>query len=73
LAALRGTEVAPVLRGLVRRPVRRVVEDGMAARLATLPEAERARTLLDLVRRQVAAVLGHAGPADVDPERAFTD
>ncbi|RKN03007.1 type I polyketide synthase, partial [Streptomyces radicis] len=73
LAALRGAEVAPVLRGLVRGRARRVVEDGMAAHLATLPEAERARTLLDLVRRQVAAVLGHSGPADVDPERAFTD
>ncbi|WP_147255556.1 acyl carrier protein, partial [Streptomyces sp. PT12] len=67
-----------MLRGLVRGPVRRSVRTSAAAsgvlgRLETLSAADRHRTLLDIVRTEVAAVLGHAGPADVDPERAFTD
>ncbi|SDS63080.1 Acyl transferase domain-containing protein [Streptomyces sp. TLI_053] len=44
-----------------------------AARLAALPPAERDRALLDLVRREVAAVLGHPGPEAVAPDQAFKD
>ncbi|GHG95945.1 hypothetical protein Srubr_45730 [Streptomyces rubradiris] len=33
----------------------------------------RARALLDIVRRDTAAVFGHAGPDDVDPARSFKD
>ncbi|MGV9317267.1 SDR family NAD(P)-dependent oxidoreductase, partial [Streptomyces sp. NPDC003691] len=73
LAALRGTEVHPLLRGLVRGRVRRTVEGGLAARLAGLSPAERERTVLDLVRRQVAAVLGHDGPNAITPDRVFGD
>ncbi|MFF2545518.1 type I polyketide synthase [Kitasatospora sp. NPDC058063] len=44
-----------------------------ALRLAALPPAERDRALLDLVRREVAAVLGHPGPEAVGPDQAFKE
>ncbi|MGK5677440.1 acyl carrier protein, partial [Micromonospora sp. URMC 106] len=40
-------------------------------RLAALPPSEAEATLLDLVRSQVAAVLGHATVESVPPDRAF--
>ncbi|GAT71487.1 6-deoxyerythronolide-B synthase [Planomonospora sphaerica] len=43
------------------------------ARLASLPEAEQSRELLDLVRTHVAALLGYDDPAEVDAGRAFDD
>ncbi|GLZ36477.1 type I polyketide synthase [Actinokineospora sp. NBRC 105648] len=68
--------VPALLRGLVRGPVRRAVSlpaASFAANLAALPAGERDRVLLDLVRAQVAAVLGHASPDAVEPRRAFRD
>ena len=44
-----------------------------ATKLAGLPEAEREGRVLDLVRAEVAAVLGHASAARVDPEQAFKE
>ncbi|MGW4380752.1 type I polyketide synthase [Kitasatospora sp. NPDC004531] len=44
-----------------------------ALRLAALPPAERDRALLELVRREVAVVLGHPGPEAVEPDQAFKD
>ncbi|WP_435056394.1 type I polyketide synthase [Streptomyces venezuelae] len=73
--------IAPLLRGLVRGVARRSAagavtagaEPELRARLAGLAPAERDRALLDLVRTQVASVLGHAGPAAVESGRAFKE
>ncbi|WP_428836715.1 SDR family NAD(P)-dependent oxidoreductase, partial [Streptomyces bangladeshensis] len=42
-------------------------------RLAALPDGERARVLLDLVRDAIAAVLGYGSPAAVDTTRGLVD
>ncbi|MES4907303.1 type I polyketide synthase, partial [Streptomyces sp. NPDC000395] len=80
LAALRASADVPhLLRGLIRKTHRRAVvagsgtASGLAQRLAGLDGDQRTRTLVDLVRAQVAAVLGHAGPEAVDPDRPFQD
>ncbi|WP_405593445.1 type I polyketide synthase [Streptomyces sp. NBC_01092] len=48
-------------------------EGELARTLRALPPAEQDRTLLHVVQSQVAAVLGHASPAVIDPQRAFKD
>jgi NAD(P)-dependent dehydrogenase (short-subunit alcohol dehydrogenase family)/acyl carrier protein len=79
LAALRIQASAgmlpPVLRGLVRIPPRRAGAAGpsLAERLAGHGEAEQHQLLLDIARGQIAAVLGFAGPGEVDPQLAFKD
>ncbi|MGV4989217.1 beta-ketoacyl synthase N-terminal-like domain-containing protein, partial [Streptomyces sp. NRAIS4] len=63
-----------LLRGLAPVPARRVETGGsLAQRLAGVAEAERERIVLDAVREQVAAVLGHTSAAAIDAERAFKD
>ncbi|SCG79560.1 type I polyketide synthase, partial [Micromonospora humi] len=47
--------------------------DALTARLAGLPEAERRRQLLTLVRTQTAKALGYAGAGQVEPQTAFRD
>ncbi|MFB6887800.1 type I polyketide synthase [Kitasatospora sp. NPDC056327] len=44
-----------------------------ALALAALPPVERDRALLDLVRGEVAAVLGHPGPEAVGADQAFKE
>ncbi|MEU0941024.1 SDR family NAD(P)-dependent oxidoreductase, partial [Embleya sp. NPDC005971] len=70
-----------LLRGLVRiREVRRAVEttvvgqhNPLARELANVTTAEQTRILVDLVRANVAAVLGHGSTEAADAERAFKD
>jgi acyl transferase domain-containing protein/acyl carrier protein len=62
-----------VLRGLVRTPARGAAAGSLARRLAAAPEAERGELLVELVRGHAAAVLGHDGAGDVEPDRAFKD
>ncbi len=65
----------PVLSGLVRVPVPRAGERGgsLARRLVNTPEAEREGVVLEIVRAQVAAVLGHVSPEAIPEQRAFKD
>nr|AAX98185.1 polyketide synthase type I [Streptomyces aizunensis] len=71
--------VAPVFRSLLgasgRRAARTRTDGGtpLAERLTRLAGPEQDRALLDLVRAQVASVLGHASAEQVDPARAFKD
>ncbi|MEV0186047.1 SDR family NAD(P)-dependent oxidoreductase, partial [Streptomyces sp. NPDC050625] len=72
-----GPELPPLVRGLVR-PSRRVASGGagtsdLARRLAGLTEPERERLLVDLVRAEAAAALGHAGVEAVGVDRAFSE
>jgi rifamycin polyketide synthase module 7/8 len=76
-----GTSVPPLLRGLVRagRQTARSASGvdgaagGLARRLAGLAPARQEALLLDLVRAQVAVVLGHAGAGAVRVDAAFKD
>ena len=65
-----------ILGGLARVPPRRRTQEQRsvsAERLAATPEPERDSLLLDLVRRHLAAVLGHAGVDDVDQDQSFKE
>ncbi|MEU7909424.1 SDR family NAD(P)-dependent oxidoreductase, partial [Actinoplanes sp. NPDC049118] len=75
-AALRlRDEIPPMLRGLVRGPSRRAAAGSadLIRRLAALDPAAREATLVDLVRTQVAHVLGHPDTGRIDPGKAFQD
>src|SRR5204862_1729184 len=64
----------PLLRGLVRVPARRAVAVGsLARRIAETPEAERESAVLEVVRSQVASVLGHPSAEAVDPDTGFKE
>jgi polyene macrolide polyketide synthase len=68
--------VSPLLRGVVRVPVRQAsaVPDGSSARrLANMSTAERERIALELVRAEVATVLGHSAPEAIDVRRTFNE
>ncbi|MFE9770064.1 beta-ketoacyl synthase N-terminal-like domain-containing protein, partial [Streptomyces sp. NPDC005808] len=75
-----GTGLPPLFRALVRAPARRSLGAGQAVeassfaqQLAALAPEQAERTLLDLVRTHVAAVLGHATPDSVETGRAFRE
>nr|WP_275404959.1 type I polyketide synthase [Streptomyces sp. SID10815] len=85
LAAQAGDDQVPsMLRDLVRRPRRSIrtgVADGAGSaagqplvdRLATMPQPARQQALLDLVRADVATVLGRREQDAIAPDRAFKD
>ncbi|MGW0769416.1 type I polyketide synthase [Streptomyces sp. NPDC002676] len=71
--------VPPLLRDLVR-PARRTAQeqtdaDGTAlrGRLLGVPAEDRVRVLLDVVRGQVADVLGHTSADAIEPDQAFSE
>ncbi|WP_420115724.1 beta-ketoacyl synthase N-terminal-like domain-containing protein, partial [Micromonospora sp.] len=82
-AALRaqGQQLPALFRGLVRLPARRaaggpatpVTGSGLHRQLVTLDADDQHRLLLDLVRANVAAVLGHDSGTAVEPARAFKE
>ena len=65
----------PILRGLVSVSPQResAAAAALAAKLAALSEGEREGYLLEVVRGEVAAVLGRPSAAAVDPDMAFKD
>nr|APD71608.1 type I polyketide synthase 2 [Streptomyces sp.] len=79
----RRPEVPALLRGLAGRPARRTAapaagsgagaESSTARSLAALPQTERDAAVLDLVRTEIATVLGHTSAGRVDARRAFGD
>ncbi|MET9610663.1 SDR family NAD(P)-dependent oxidoreductase [Streptomyces sp. NPDC006512] len=70
----------PLFRGLVRTAARKAAagpdtsgSGGLAQRLSGLGQDEQSRVLLDLVRAQVATVLGHATPETIAAGRPFKE
>jgi NAD(P)-dependent dehydrogenase (short-subunit alcohol dehydrogenase family)/acyl carrier protein len=80
-----GGPVPPLLSGLVRTATRRTAAarpaasagpgsaDMLARTLAALDRDDAHQAVLDVVRTQVAAVLGHASAAEVGDEQSFKD
>ncbi|WP_326695902.1 SDR family NAD(P)-dependent oxidoreductase [Streptomyces sp. NBC_01754] len=70
-------ELPEVVRALADAAGDDPTDDGagsdLARRLAALPAGEHRPFLLTLVRTEAAAALGHAGPADIEPGRAFRE
>ncbi|MEV8410687.1 type I polyketide synthase, partial [Streptomyces niveus] len=73
-------QVPPMLRGLVRAPLRRTAHAAPAPvalsleeRLEAMRPGEKAPYLLEFVRTHVATVLGHDGPRDIEPGRGFAE
>ncbi|WP_338895244.1 SDR family NAD(P)-dependent oxidoreductase [Streptomyces sp. TG1A-60] len=65
-----GTEQRPGTRAEVTG---RAPASSYAERVRAMPEAERRRALLDLVRTHTATALGEGTAEDIEPDRGFTD
>jgi mycoketide-CoA synthase len=74
-AVARMGAVPPLLRGLVRAPAQRaqIGAGSLIARLANTPASEHEHTVLEVVRAEVATVLGHTSPELVETDRAFSE
>jgi acyl transferase domain-containing protein/acyl-coenzyme A synthetase/AMP-(fatty) acid ligase/acyl carrier protein len=72
---LRLSDVPPLLRGLVRAPMRRAASTARpwGDRLSGLRAADQEALLLDLIRSHIAVLLGYQSPSVVDAERGFLD
>ncbi|QCX80416.1 Phenolphthiocerol synthesis polyketide synthase type I Pks15/1 [Streptomyces sp. YIM 121038] len=78
-----GADVPPLFRGLIRAQVRRAAtaqagpaadgQESLAERLAGLGAEEREQALVDVVRDNVAAVLGYPSLESVDAAKAFKE
>ncbi|TCO60870.1 type I polyketide synthase [Actinocrispum wychmicini] len=66
------TSVPPILSELIRATPRKATTSGVTD-LTALPEAERARAALELVRSETARVLGHAGVSAIPAGQAFKE
>ncbi|MBP2327118.1 acyl transferase domain-containing protein/acyl carrier protein [Kibdelosporangium banguiense] len=75
VSKLRGDNVAPMFRGLVRATPRRRAEvvDDSWSRLGTMSPEERERALVDLVCGTAAAVLGHDSRNAIDARKGFIE
>jgi acyl transferase domain-containing protein/short-subunit dehydrogenase/acyl carrier protein len=75
LGVVAEAEAAPaLLRGLVRVKRGKTAADGSWARqLAGVADEEQADVLLELVRTEVASVLGHASVEAIEAQRPFTE
>ncbi|TDC74417.1 type I polyketide synthase, partial [Actinomadura sp. 7K507] len=72
-ALLRDAAHSPTRRSATRSAGAAAPSGTEAERLAGLPAADRERALLELVRAQVAAVLGHESAEAVEPTRPFKE
>jgi len=77
-----GGTLPPMFVDLINAPTRRQVDDSLAAaksksmlmqRLEGLPEDEQHAIVLDLVRSNIATVLGSTSPEAIDPDAAFQE
>jgi len=77
-ARARDEELPSLLGGLVRMPTRRrgvtsERSESLVARVAEAPRSERGRIVLEHLRVQTAAVLGHRSSESVDSTRTFKE
>jgi acyl transferase domain-containing protein/D-arabinose 1-dehydrogenase-like Zn-dependent alcohol dehydrogenase/acyl carrier protein len=76
LRAVPADRLPPILHGLLPTPSARTRPKGASAlrrRLDGRPEEEQVRILLELVRADIATVLGHTAPESIDPDRSFQE